>query len=121
MRTPSSLCYTSVYLHGYSLEIACGAAGCVVTARIAEDLNVKALVLVAGYTDEPLILRAPGLTFARFGPKDDWNLSATQQEHASGRSLLQPRGKMLGWPSAMNAMMYHLGPASDYDETLVPT
>ena len=71
-----------------------GAAECVVAARLVEDPNVKVLILEAGYTDESLTLRAPGLAFAKFESKDDCNLSTSR------RPLLQPRRKMLGSSSA---------------------
>ncbi|KAG0335789.1 hypothetical protein BG000_007244 [Podila horticola] len=46
----------------------------------------------------------------------DWNLTSVPQVHAYGRVMRQPRGKLLGGSSSINAMMYHRGPASDYDE-----
>ncbi|KAG0003897.1 hypothetical protein BGZ65_001266 [Modicella reniformis] len=45
----------------------------------------------------------------------DWNLRTIPQMHALGRVMDQPRGKLLGGSSSINAMMYHRGPASDYD------
>ncbi|KAG0285050.1 hypothetical protein BGZ96_010658 [Linnemannia gamsii] len=93
-----------------------GSAGSVVASRLAEDPAVNVLVLEAGYSDEVLTSRAPGLYNTIFQSDADWNYETIPQTHAGNRTLMQPRGKLLGGCSSINAMMYHRGPASDYDE-----
>ncbi|KAF9404050.1 hypothetical protein BGZ94_004403 [Podila epigama] len=46
----------------------------------------------------------------------DWGFRTVPQAHADSRVMMQPRGKILGGSSSINAMIYHRGPASDYDE-----
>lgn len=46
----------------------------------------------------------------------DWHFNSVPQKNAANRVLSQPRGKLLGGCSSINAMMYHRGPASDFDE-----
>ncbi|KAG0252985.1 hypothetical protein BG011_006614 [Mortierella polycephala] len=93
-----------------------GSAGSVVASRLAEDPDVKVLVLEAGYTDEIIASKMPAVYLLTVDSETDWNFRTVPQTHAAGRSMRQPRGKMLGGSSAMNAMMYHRGPASDFDE-----
>ncbi|KAF9577965.1 hypothetical protein BGW38_006506, partial [Lunasporangiospora selenospora] len=93
-----------------------GSAGCVVASRLAEDPNVKVLVLEAGYSDELMTVKTPAVYLLTVDTATDWKFVTTPQPHAGGRKMKQPRGKVLGGTSSMNAMMYHRGPASDYDE-----
>ncbi|KAG0053336.1 hypothetical protein BGZ83_001301 [Gryganskiella cystojenkinii] len=93
-----------------------GAAGAVVANRLAEDPEVKVLILEAGGTDDFLSSRVPGLAVMIQESKSDWSFRTTPQSGLNGRRLHQPRGKMLGGSSSMNAMMYQRGPASDFDK-----
>src|SRR5690606_12392338 len=45
----------------------------------------------------------------------NWNFSTTPQAGLNGRSGYQPRGKVLGGSSSVNAMIYTRGHPSDYD------
>ncbi|KAF9931055.1 hypothetical protein FBU30_010884 [Linnemannia zychae] len=93
-----------------------GTAGSVIASRLAEDPTVNVLVLEAGYSDEVLQSRTPILFNTLFQSESDWNYETLPQSHAGNRIMMQPRGKLLGGCSAINAMMYHRGPGSDYDE-----
>ncbi|KAF8931571.1 hypothetical protein EDD21DRAFT_406771 [Dissophora ornata] len=93
-----------------------GSAGCVVASRLAEDPNVKVLILEAGYSDEIVSSKTPAFFILNIDSAVDWQFKTTPQVHAAGRVMKQPRGKLLGGTSSINAMMYHRGPASDYDE-----
>ncbi|KAF9281644.1 hypothetical protein BGZ88_011460 [Linnemannia elongata] len=93
-----------------------GSAGCVLAARLAEDSKVKVLVLEAGYTDDIPTSKMPAVYLLTVDSPTDWQFVTTPQVHAGNRVMKQPRGKALGGTSAMNAMIYHRGPASDFDE-----
>ncbi|KAG0002143.1 hypothetical protein BGZ80_010045 [Entomortierella chlamydospora] len=94
-----------------------GSAGCVVANRLAEDPEVKVLVLEAGYADDIMSSKTPAVFLLNVdNAVTDWQFKTTPQVHAGGRIMKQPRGKILGGTSSINAMMYHRGPASDYDE-----
>ncbi|KAG0292424.1 hypothetical protein BGZ98_002580, partial [Dissophora globulifera] len=93
-----------------------GTAGCVLASRLTEDPNINVLILEAGSTDDIPGSMTP-MTYAQvWRTESDWNLTTVPQTHALGRVMDQPRGKLLGGSSSINAMMYHRGPASDYDE-----
>ncbi|ORZ12954.1 GMC oxidoreductase-domain-containing protein, partial [Lobosporangium transversale] len=91
-------------------------AGCVVASRLAEDPKVNVLVLEAGYSDEIPSSRAPLLSMFNIDSSKDWRYRTVPQVHANGRILKQPRGKIFGGSSSINAMMYVRGAHSDYDE-----
>ncbi|KAG0345768.1 hypothetical protein BG004_003103 [Podila humilis] len=93
-----------------------GTAGCVLANRLTEDPNINVLVLEAGYSDDIAKSKTPLLMSQLWHTDVDWNLTSVPQVHAYGRVMRQPRGKLLGGSSSINAMMYHRGPASDYDE-----
>ncbi|KAF9979245.1 hypothetical protein BGZ73_002512 [Actinomortierella ambigua] len=93
-----------------------GAAGCVVASRLAEDPDVRVLLLEAGGTDDIPESMTPGLFISLINsPEHDWLLRTVPQRHCHNRVMPQPRGKLLGGSSSINAMMYHRGPHSDYD------
>ena len=55
------------------------------------------------------------LTFNLNGTKYNWDFWTTPQKHLDGRRIHQPRGKMLGGSSGLNAMAYIRGHALDYE------
>ncbi|KAF9916619.1 hypothetical protein BX616_003296 [Lobosporangium transversale] len=93
-----------------------GSAGCVVANRLAEDPKVNVLVLEAGYSDDIISSMTPVTLMYHVDTDRDWCLKTTPQIHADGRVMKQPRGKMLGGSSSINAMIYHRGASCDYDE-----
>ncbi|KAF9304479.1 hypothetical protein BGZ74_001439 [Mortierella antarctica] len=93
-----------------------GTAGCVLANRLTEDPSINVLILEAGYSDDVSQSMTPLAMSRCWHTELDWNLTSVPQVHAYGRVMRQPRGKLLGGSSSINAMMYHRGPASDYDE-----
>ncbi|KAI1318614.1 hypothetical protein EDD11_006115 [Mortierella claussenii] len=79
------------------------------------DLQTHYDYIVVGADDIPASM-TPLLFSTLLHTDMDWNLTTTPQTHVHGRIMSMPRGKLLGGSSSINAMMYHRGPASDYDE-----
>ncbi|BGP43955.1 hypothetical protein JCM10449v2_008012 [Rhodotorula kratochvilovae] len=93
-----------------------GTAGCVLASRLTEDPSVKVLVVEAGDSDQKqLFSRVPAGWANLFKTPADWAFSTVPQPQLSNRSLFQPRGKMLGGCSAINAQIYQHCSKEDYD------
>jgi choline dehydrogenase-like flavoprotein len=93
-----------------------GAAGCVVASRLSEDPSVSVCLLEAGGPDSSAFIHAP-LGFAATAPLGlfSWGYNTVPQPGFNGRKGFQPRGKVLGGSSSVNAMVYTRGNAKDYD------
>lgn len=96
------------------IVIGAGSAGSVVARRLV-DAGRSVHVIEAGAVDtDPNIHSPQGWPALLQGP-NDWAVMTTEQEHAAGRSLFWPRGKVLGGSSSLNGMIYIRGHRDDYD------
>ncbi|KAI0644068.1 alcohol oxidase [Trametes meyenii] len=97
------------------LVIGAGTAGTALSARLAEDGTSTVGLIEAGLlhlNDEIIDVPAnSGVGNATY----DWNFVSTPQEHANGRSLGLPRGKVVGGSSAINGMAWGRASAAEYD------
>jgi choline dehydrogenase len=100
--------------HDY-IVIGAGSGGCAVAARLSEDPAASVLLVEAGGSNRKLEVKAP-LAFAKqFHTKLDWDYWTEPEPNLYGRRIFEPRGKMLGGSSSMNAMIYIRGNRLDYD------
>lgn len=101
------------------IVIGAGSAGCAVAARLAAG-SASVLLLEAGGSDRRLTVRAPLAFGAQVGGATDWGFHSEPEPACEGRSIIQPRGKVLGGTSSMNAMVWVLGTQIDYDGWELP-
>jgi choline dehydrogenase-like flavoprotein len=93
-----------------------GSAGCVLAGRLSEDPTVRVALLEAGPVDKSVLIHCPGglAVMAKY-ELNGWGYSTAPQPGLNGRRGYQPRGKVLGGSSSINAMIYARGHAQDYD------
>ena len=93
-----------------------GSGGCVLAARLSEDPSVSVALIEAGPADKNLLIHVPaGLALLAQTQTANWNFSTVPQKGLNGRIGWQPRGKVLGGSSSVNAMIYVRGHHADYD------
>jgi choline dehydrogenase-like flavoprotein len=93
-----------------------GSAGCVLAARLSENPNVRVALLEAGPPDHSVLIHCPaGLAVLAKNGQANWAFDTVPQAALNGRRGYQPRGKVLGGSSSVNAMVYIRGHRSDYD------
>jgi len=93
-----------------------GSAGSVLAGRLTEDPSVRVCLLEAGPADRSVLIHCPaGLAAIAKTEMFGWGFNTVPQPGLGGRSGYQPRGKVLGGSSSVNAMVYIRGQHADYD------
>jgi choline dehydrogenase len=96
--------------------VGAGSAGCVLANRLSADGKNSVLLLEAGPRDTNLWIHVP-LGYGRlFKEKTvNWMYQTEPEPGLDGRSVFQPRGKVLGGSSSINGLLYVRGQHEDYD------
>ena len=95
--------------------IGAGSAGCAIACRLAEA-GKQVLVIEHGGTDAgPFIQMPAALSYPMNMKMYDWGMSTEPEPHLDGRTLVTPRGKVIGGSSSINGMIYVRGHARDFD------
>ena len=93
-----------------------GSAGCVLANRLSSDPKNRVLLLEAGGPDNYHWIHIPvGYLYCIGNPRTDWGFHTETEAGLNGRSLMYPRGRVLGGCSSINGMIYMRGQAADYD------
>lgn len=101
--------------HDY-LIIGGGSAGCALAGRLSEDPACRVTVLEAGSAGDGWVVKTPFAGVLQIPSKlNNWAFETVPQAGLNGRRGYQPRGRVLGGSSAINAMVYIRGHRSDYD------
>ena len=93
-----------------------GSAGSVLAARLSENPAVSVTLLEAGGEDKSVLIHCPaGLALVAKQKALNWAMETVPQPGLNGRKGYQPRGKVLGGSSSINAMIYSRGQPADYE------
>jgi choline dehydrogenase len=96
--------------------IGAGSAGCVLANRLSADGKYSVLLLEAGPKDSNLWIHVPLGYGKLFKDKTvNWMYQTEPEPGLDGRSVFQPRGKVLGGSSSINGLLYVRGQHQDYD------
>jgi choline dehydrogenase len=95
--------------------VGAGSAGSVLANRLSAKPDVTVLLLEAGGSDKSLFVRMPAGIANLAGPRFNWGYETAPQKAMNGRRMYQPRGRLLGGSSSINAMIYMRGQPADYD------
>ena len=102
--------------------IGAGSAGCMLAKRLTESPNKKVLLIEAGKNDNYIWIHIPvGYLYCIDNPRADWRFKTAAEKGLNGRSLLYPRGRVLGGCSSINGMIYMRGQAGDYESWVQAT
>ncbi len=97
--------------------VGAGTSGCLLANRLSRNPAISVLLLEAGGKDDYIWIHIPvGYLYCINNPRTDWLMKTEPDPGLNGRSLIYPRGKVLGGCSSINGMIYMRGQPRDYAE-----
>lgn len=112
---------TSANTYDYII-IGAGSAGCMLAKRLSENPAKRVLLIEAGKNDNYIWIHIPvGYLYCIDNPRADWRFKTVNEKGLNGRSLLYPRGRVLGGCSSINGMIYMRGQVGDYESWVQAT
>jgi len=98
------------------IVVGAGSAGCVLANRLTASGRHRVLLIEAGGEDRNLWIHVP-IGYAKLfaDARHNWLYSSEPEPELGGRSIIQPRGKVMGGSSSINGLLYIRGQAEDFD------
>ncbi|HEV7603217.1 MAG TPA: choline dehydrogenase [Bradyrhizobium sp.] len=98
------------------IVVGAGSAGCVLANRLTASGRNSVLLLEAGPKDSNIWIHVPLGYGKLFTNKTvNWMYQTEPEPGLNGRTVFQPRGKVLGGSSSINGLLYVRGQHEDYD------
>ncbi len=93
-----------------------GTAGCILAARLSEDSTARVTLLEAGPPDrDPWIHIPAGYARLMKSRRFDWGYATEPEPKLDDRSIVWPRGRVLGGSGSVNGLVFLRGSPHDYD------
>ena len=106
----------SIFNNPDYIVIGSGSSGSTIAYRLGESGKNQVLVLEFGGTDiGPFIQMPAALSYPMNMSQYDWGYKAEPEHNLNGRSIVCPRGKVVGGSSSINGMIYVRGNPGDYN------
>jgi choline dehydrogenase len=98
------------------IVVGAGSAGCVLANRLSANGRHRVLLLEAGGEDRNVWIHVP-IGYAKLftDARHNWLYNSEPEPELGGRSIIQPRGKVLGGSSSINGLLYIRGQAEDFN------